>query len=560
MKFNPLKKYHHFQRYREISQVFIKNGLGFLLDYFDLKRFAPIKRRIKDDKKDVERASLPKRLRKVLEELGPTYVKLGQLLSTRPDILPPRYIKEFRKLQDEVAPASFDKIKPILQKELGENLDEIFASIEEEAQAGASIAQTHRAVLKSGQSVILKIQRPDIENKIRTDLEMIENIAEMIAERETVPDFINVEGLVEEFKESLFKELDFLRELYNIKRFRANFSQNEKIICPEVFEEHSTKRVLVMEEIKGIKLSQYEPDSEIAKDIDGARLARVGAESLLKQVMIDGFFHADPHPGNIIVVDKEKLAYIDFGLIGQISNEDRDRFAILFAALLRRNVEVITDIIMDIGEVPQQINMRKLKIDIEEFIHNYYNRKLEDINFSVLFEELQHVVFKHHIKLPQEFFLLFRALSVSEGVGSALDPNFNIVSVGNDFLRDLLKDRLSPDNILKRLGLGIWKFRRDVKGVPENFGLVLEKLSRDELSIGFEHENLEGLQEKIDFASNRLSISLIISSLIVGSSLILQAGIEPLLWGIPVLGFLGFSAAGILGLWLVFSIFSSGRF
>ena len=560
MKLNPIRKYKHFQRYREISQVFIKNGLGFLLDYFNLKRFAPLKRRIKEDKSDIKRASLPSRLRKVLEELGPTYVKLGQLLSTRPDILPPKYIKEFRKLQDEVAPVSFEKIKPLLQEELGKDLEEIFDSIEETAQAGASIAQTHRAVLKNGQPVILKIQRPDIENKIRTDLEMIENLAEMIAERETVPDFINVKGLVEEFKESLFKELDFMRELYNIKRFKANFSEHEKITCPKVFEEYSTRRVLVMEEVKGIKLSQFSHDSKEADDIDGSQLARVGAESLLKQVMIDGFFHADPHPGNIIIVNGEKLAYIDFGLMGQISNEDRDNFALLFAALLRRNVEVIADIIVEIGEVPEDINFRKLKIDIEEFIYNYYNRKLEDINFSVLFEELQGIVFKHHIKLPQEFFLLFRALSVSEGVGSTLDPNFNVVSVGNEFLRDLMKDRFNPNNILRKLGLGLWRLRRDIKGVPGDFASLLKKLSRDELSIGFKHENLENLNEKIDFASNRLSISMIISSLIIGSSLVLQAEIEPLFWGIPVLGFLGFSAAGILGLWLVISIFRSGRF
>ncbi len=560
MKINPIKKYKHFQRYREISQVFIRNGLGFLLDYFNLKRFVPIKWRIKEDKTDIKRATLPRRLRKVLEELGPTYVKLGQLLSTRPDILPPEYIREFRKLQDEVEPVSFEKIKPLLEEELGEELNEIFISIEEEAQAGASIAQTHRAVLENGQPVILKIQRPNIENKIRTDLEMIENLAEMITEREAVPDFINVQGLVEEFKESLFKELDFMRELYNIKRFKANFSDHEKITCPEVYEEHSTRRVLVMEEVKGIKLSRFDPDTQTAEEIDGPGLAKVGAESLLKQVMIDGFFHADPHPGNIIVVDGEKLAYIDFGLMGQISNEDRDNFALLFAALLRRNVEVITDIILEIGEVPDQINIRKLKIDLEEFIYNYYNRKLEDINFSVLFEELQRIVFKHHIKLPQEFFLLFRALSVSEGVGSTLDPNFNIVSVGNEFLRDLLKDRFSPDNIFKRMGLSLWRLRRDIKGMPGDLASLLKKLSNDELSIGFKHENLEDLIEKIDIASDRISVSMIVSALIIGASLILQSDMEPLFWGVPVLGFLGFSIAGVLGIWLIISIFSSGKF
>ncbi len=558
MKFNVMKKYEHFQRYREISQIFIKNGLGFLLEYFELTRFVPLKKRISDESEEISRASLPSRLRKVLEELGPTYVKLGQLLSTRPDILPPDYIQEFRKLQDDVAPVPYSKIEPILEEELEGDVDDVFNYVEEKAQAGASIAQTHRAELKDGKSVILKIQRPGIEKKIRTDLEMIENLAEMIAEREVLPEFINVKGLVDEFKESLYKELDFMRELYNIKRFKANFADDERIICPDVYEEYSSRRILVMEEIEGIKLSQFEESDR--KDIEGEKLARVGAESLLKQVMIDGFFHADPHQGNLLVVDGDKLAYIDFGLIGQISSDDRDRFALLFAALLRRNVEIITDIITEIGEVPREINRRKLKIDIEEFIYNYYNRKLEDINLKVLFEELQHIVFKHHIKLPQEFFLLFRALGVSEGVGSTLDPDFNIVSVGNDFLRELMKDRFSPDSLFKRFSLGLWRLRRDIKGLPGDLADVIEKMGRDDLSIIFQHENLDELEEKIDFASNRLSISLIISSLIIGSSLIIQTGVEPHFRGIPLFGFLGFSIAGVLGVWLVISIFRSGRF
>ena len=554
MKFNPLKKYKHFQRYREISQVFIKNGLGFLLDYFDLKRFAPLKGRLQEDQREFRGDSLPTRLRSVLQELGPTYVKLGQLLSTRPDILPPEYIQELRKLQDEVPPVSFSEIKTVLDEEMSAETEEVFASIEEEAMAGASIAQTHRATLNSGEDVILKIQRPGIESKMRTDLEMIENLAEMISEREVLPDFVNVKGLVEEFRESLFKELDFMRELYNIKRFKANFSAYDRVTCPDVYEEYSSRRVLVMEEIKGIKLSQYDHTDE-SLEVEGSKLARVGAESLLKQVMIDGFFHADPHPGNIIVVDGEKLAYIDFGLMGQISSDDRDSFALLFAALLRRNVEIIANIVMEIGEVPPEISRRKFKIDIEEFIYNYYNRRLEDINFRVLFEELQRIVFKHHIKLPQEFFLLFRALSVSEGVGSALDPDFNIVSVGNEFIRDLIKDRFSPDSLSKRAALGLWRFRRNLKGIPADISQILSKLSRDELKISFAHENLESLEDKLDISSGRLSLSLIISSLIVGSAILIQAQVEPTLFGLPILGLAGLSGAAILTIFLIISFF-----
>ena len=223
-------------------------------------------------------------------------------------------------------------------------------------------------------------------------------------------------------------------------------------------------------------------------------------------------------------------------------------------------MEVIKDIIVEIGDLPENLNERKLLIDIEEFIHSYYNRRLEDINFRVLFQDLQRIVFKHHIRLPQEFFLLFRALGLSEGVGSSLDPEFNIVEIGNDFLGDLLRDRLRPDNLLKRLGLNLWQFRNSIKDYPENFAQILEKLAQNELTLGFKHQNLENLINEIDFASNRLSISLIISSLIVGSSMIIQTGVQPLFRGIPLFGFLGFFMAGVLGIWLVISILRSGRF
>ncbi|MGM0419892.1 MAG: ABC1 kinase family protein [Bacillota bacterium] len=556
MALNIRKKYKHLQRYREISQIFVKNGLGFLLDRFDLKRFVPLKGRLKISESP-ENIRLSIRLRQVFQELGPTYVKLGQVLSTRPDIFPPDYIHEFKKLQDKVPPVSFEAIDELLKKELGQEYKtEVFSSFAKDATAGASIAQTHKAVLKNGQPVIVKVQRPGIEKKIKVDLEIITDLAEIAVERKILPDFIDPLGLVEEFRESLKKELNFHQEMTNIRRFKANFSDNEYITSPEIYEEFSTKKVLIMEEIKGQKLSEL----KTTEHIDNKRLARLGAEAFLKQVMIDGFFHADPHPGNIFVLEDNKLAYIDFGMMGQISTQDRDRFAILFAALLRRNVELITDTIIEIGDMPHDLNIRKFKLDIEEFIFSYYNRKLEDINFKVLFEDLQKIVFKHHIRLPQEFFLLFRALSLSESVGAALDPEFNIVEVGNDFVKELMIDRIKPGNFGSRAALIIWRFINDVKDYPKNIGDILDKINKDELVINFEHKNLENLMKEIDFASNRLSISMIISALVIGSSMIIQTGIQPLFRGVPVFGFLGYTMAGILGIWLVISILKSGKF
>ena len=556
MALNIRKKYKHLQRYRQISQVFVKNGLGFILDRFDLKRFVPLKKRFEINEKP-DNISVPVRLRQVFQELGPTYVKLGQILSTRPDIFPPDYIIEFKKLQDKVPPVEFYQINNLLEEELGQDYNEkVFSDFETEATAGASIAQTHRATLQNGEPVMVKVQRPFIEEKIQVDLEIITDLAELAVDRNILPEFIDPVGLVEEFKESLKKELNFKQELANIKRFQANFADINSIISPKVYEKYSTKRVLIMEEIKGKKLSEIESFN----DIENKKLSRLGAHSFLKQVMIHGFFHADPHPGNIFIIDGDKIAYIDFGMMGQISSEDRDLFSLLFAALLRRNVEVITDTILEIGDMPNDLNKRKFKLDIEEFIYNYYNRKLEDINFKVLFEDLQKIVFKHHIRLPQEFFLLFRALSLNEGVGSTLDPEFNIVEIGNEFIQDLIYDRLKPDNVLKKISLKLWRLFNDIKNYPSDISEIFDLIKEDRLSINFKHMNLEKLIKEIDFASNRLSISMIISALIVGSSMIIQSEVEPLIRGVPVLGFIGYTLAGIMGVWLVISILRSGRF
>lgn len=556
MALNIRKKYKHLQRYRQISQVFVKNGLGFLLDRFDLKKFVPLKERF-EISDTPENISVPVRLRKVFQELGPTYVKLGQILSTRPDIFPPDYIIEFKKLQDKVPPVEFNQIDNLLKEELGQDYKKkVFKEFEKEATAGASIAQTHRATLRNGEPVMVKVQRPFIQEKIKVDLGIITDLAELAVDRNILPEFIDPVGLVEEFKDSLKKELNFKQELANIKRFQANFADEDSIISPKVYEKYSTRRVLIMEEIKGKKLSEIENFD----DIENKKLSRLGAHSFLKQVMIHGFFHADPHPGNIFIIGGDKIAYIDFGMMGQISSEDRDLFSLLFAALLRRNVEVITDTILEIGNMPYDLNKRKFKLDIEEFIYNYYNRKLEDINFKVLFEDLQKIVFKHHIRLPQEFFLLFRALSLNEGVGSTLDPEFNIVEIGNEFIQDLVFDRLKPDNLLKKVSLKLWRFVNNIKGYPSDISEIFDMIKEDRISINFKHMNLEKLIKEIDFASNRLSISMIISALIVGSSMIIQSEVEPLVSGVPVLGFVGYTLAGIMGIWLVISILRSGRF
>lgn len=558
---NISRQYRHIKRYQKIAEVLLKNGFGIIIDWLDLNRYLPFKERFNKDSVEINKKSLPERVRKVLQELGPTYIKLGQLLSTRADILPPAYIKELRKLQDNVTPVPFTRIEEVLVAELGEDYMQFFLEIDKNPQAAASIAQTHRAILEDGTDVILKIQRPGIKKIITNDVEILRNFILMAQDRGIIPGFIKAHKILDEFYENLQKELDFKRELANINKFAVNMKDEEKIIVPAVYEDISSRRLLVMEEIKGIKLSLLEKYDDLREfNINGEMLASLGARSLMKQVLIDGFFHADPHPGNIFVVKENNLAYIDFGMMGQLTVEDQDKMSVLFIALLQQDINIVTDILMEMGEFDKEINIRKFKLEIQDLMNRYYGIELADINFMTVIDDIERLLYNFQIRMPEEFFLLFRAIGVSESIGFILDPSFNMVKVAREFVRELLISKIQPERVLEKVINKFWDLRNVTRGLPSKVNKLMNNIINDEFTIRFKHVNLESLTRKLDIVSNRLSLSLIISALIIGSSMIIQTDMEPIVYGIPLLGFVGYSVAGIMGIWLVISIFRSGRF
>lgn len=556
MRLNLRSQYRHFQRYRKIAEVLLKNGLGFIIDWLELSKFLPLGKRLKKDE-ELEKVNLASRIRRVFQDLGPTYIKLGQLLSTRADVLPPHYIKELRKLQDQVPAESFKKVESVLIEELGEDYQRFFKEINTEPRAAASIAQTYHAVLQDGTDVILKVQRPGIDRIIRADLEIMRNLALLAEDKGLIPGFLKPHKMIEEFNDTIKKELDFTREAASIEKFTDNFKEEENIIVPRVFKKLSGKRLLVLEEIKGTKLSELEQNDQ---KIDGPALAILGARALMKQVLIDGFFHADPHPGNIFIIDGNKLAYIDFGMMGQLTREDQDKLSILFMALLKQEINVIIDILLEMGDFDEKINLRKFKLEINDLVNRYYGINLSDLDFSVVIDDIERLLYHFQIRLPEEFFLLFRAIGVSQGVGYSLDPSFNMAKVADNFLNDLFYSKIKPELLLERVVNRAWSLSRVTRNLPGRLNSLLNKFINDEFTIRFKHVNLDELIYKLDIASNRLSISLIISALIIGSSMILQTELQPLVYGIPLLGFIGYSVAGIMGLWLVISIFRSGKF
>jgi len=554
MDMNLPKHYRHFQRYSEIAQILVKNGLGFIISNLELNKYLPFRKRINTAERPTGKM-LAVKVREVLQELGPAYIKLGQLLSTRADVFPPVFIYEMRKLQDKVPPEDYEDIENYLKSELGEKFEKEIIKIEKEASAAASIAQTHKIVLKGNKNAVMKVKRPGIDQKINVDVEIMENLAKQAEERNLFNSVIRPLEIIEEFKRTIKDELNFKGEMANIIRFRSDFADNPYITAPEVYSELSTNNLLVMEEIKGEKLRDVDQSHPHNKFI-----AELGAKALMRQVLINGFFHADPHPGNIFITDEKTLAYVDFGMMGRITEEDRDLMALLFYALINKKINILMDVILILGKKPDNFNRRRFQLDMEKILDRYYGSDLSNIEIKAVFEDLQYFIYEHQIRMPQDFFLLFRAIAVSEGVGRDLDPDFNVVEVGREFISEIIDDRMQMDKIISRLGSEVWKLGRKKYELNSQLKSILSKLVEDDYTINFRHTNLESFISRIDVVSNRLSMSLIISSLIIGSTLLIQSNMEPTIFNIPWLGFIGYIFAGFLGVLLVISIFRSGKY
>ncbi len=547
------RRYRHFQRYREIAQIFVANGLGFIISNLDLDRYLPFKERINTEKK-ISGQRLAEQFRNVLQDLGPTYIKLGQLLSTRADMLPLVFIKELKKLQDDVKPEKFTDIEEVIKTELGDDFQKIDKIIKKPI-AAASIAQTHRIILKDGRQLIMKVRRPNISKKIKVDLEIMANMAKLAQENNLLTGFIRPLDIVEQFSRTINKEINFNNEIANISLFKENFKDDPLIIAPKVFNEFSTNKIITMEEIKGERLNNID-----ASHPKNSHLAELGAKTLMKQVLIHGFFHADPHPGNIFIVDSNKLAYLDFGIVGRLTERDKDLLGILFYALVTRKMDIILDLILILGEAPPDLNKKQLRLDLMRLFDKYYGNELSELSFQLVFDDVQQFIYEHKIQMPQEFFLLFRAIGVSEGVGLTLDPGFNAVRVGKEFIRQLAKDRFGPNKLKERLLSFSWNGLIEGREISIQIRQLLQKLSEDDFTIQFKHTNLDPIITEMDVITNRLSISLIISALIIGSTLLTQTNMDPKIFNIPLLGFLGYTMAGLLGFWLVISILRSGKF
>ncbi len=546
------------RRYRNIIRVLFKYGFDHLLEYLNLSHLvARSKKLLRRDTAKIASLSPAERMRMALEELGPTFVKLGQILSTRPDVIPVSYADEFAKLQDNVPSFSYEEVRGQIRSELGGEIEEFFHSFDETPIAAASIAQVHRARLLSGDVVVVKVRRPGIIELVEPDIDALMGLA-LVAERHLPgSDIYDPVGLVKEFARTIRREMDFSREGHTIEKFATDFKDDPTLYFPKVHWEASEKGVLTLEYIDGIKVSDLGRLEEAG--LDPLLIGRRGADAFLKMVLVNGFFHGDPHPGNVMILPGNVICLLDYGMVGRLDAELKDYLVDILLAIVRRNVDEVISLLLYSGEITDSLNIKALKRDLTEFIDDYYEVPLQDIQVGRMLMEFLEIMTTYRIRFQPDLMLLARALVAIEGMGRKLDPQFDMVAHLRPFMEKAVKTRLSPRHALKEFGNQIMSYVHLTKNFPKDIKEILNSLNRNKFKIDLEHRGLDRFIRELDKSINRLSSSLIITALVVGSSIIMQTEKGPLLFGFPAFAFLGYTIAGVIGLWWVIAILRSGR-
>jgi len=545
------------QRVVEILRALWHHGLGHFVARLNVQEHLPVVARIvnrgKVELPPADDETIAHRLMLVMQELGPTFIKLGQLLSVRPDFVPEPYLSEFRKLQDKVKPFPTADAKVILRKELGKELADIFSEFPEEPVASGSIAQVYATTLRDGTPVMIKVRRPDIEAKIENDIDILRFLARH-AER-SWPE-ISPSRIVDEFENAIRKELDFVVEASYTSKFHQFLAKVPKMRSPQVYWDYTTSKVLTMERLHGVR-----PDDIAELDrrgINRSELARTLGQIFIKQYVDLGLFHADPHPGNIFIGDDGTVALVDFGMTGHLTDEQLSQLSTALIAISNQQIEMLMDIYVEMGESPT-FEPRQMKPDLLELFDKYYGMPLKRIDAGHVFHDALRIARKHGLVLPRDLVMLMRSLMIITSVGRGLDPDFNMAELLEPEARRLLLRKLSPSRSAKALGLQMWHTSRLLHNLPGHIRTIIQKIESGSITVTFKHQNLEGLVSTLDRASNRLAVSVILGGTVVGSSIALHAQVLAIS-GVSAVGIAGYLVAAMLGLWLVWDILRSGRY
>ncbi len=542
-----LKAIGHLGRLKEIVAVLVRYGFGDMVRRLDLPGAA-----VADRIMHVEPETSPEeRFRMALDELGPTFVKFGQIMSLRAELLPAPLIAELRKLQDDAAPVDIDAIKSVIRANLTNSWEEVFFSFDETPLAAASLSQVHRAVLRQGAlEVALKVQRPDIEAKIDRDLGILESIAERVHERLPEMRIYDWPGLVALIGRTLERELDFRREARYLQIARSHMEELDGIHVPEAVMALSTPQLLVMEYVGGQNLRSLDPRTLP----DPATLARNGLRATVRQIFEAGFFHADPHPGNMLISADGTLNLLDWGMVGRLTERDRDEMVDLIAAILEKDSRRLVDTLLTITGGGTDIDRRSLERDLLDIVDAHLVASVSELRLSRLVMEIMDMIGKYRLRIPTDLFMMIKSLVTAEGTVQLIYPQMDIAAEMAPLIKRLATRRFSPEVVWHGVRSLLFRLAAAPTRIPERIGDLFEKMEQGKLQIGFEHRNLAELRKTLEKTFSRLTMGVILAAMIIGSSLIITAGIPPIYHGYPLLGLSGYLVSALLGLWLVFDI------
>ncbi len=539
-------------RMKEIVSVAAKFGFGEMIRDTKLGTFLGKFKKTHD----IEQKPAKVRFRLALEELGPTFMKLGQVLSMRPDLVPPEWSEELANLQDSCPIVPWNEIKKELEKEYGAKIDELFASIDETPIGDGSMAQVHKAIAKDGKHIVLKILRPNIEKTVKSDLEVLEAIATILNNHGAKLGF-DPKEVIDTFAEALDNELDLRHEADSTKMLQA-MTEDNAAIFPEVFSDISTKRILAIEEVKGAELTKWKEQNYTQEQRD--KIVANGAHAVVRQTLEIGFFHADPHPGNIFVLKDEKLCFIDCGMTGRVEESMRKDLAMLLYGVSENNIDTVTKSFLRLGDISiDDVNNRELRKDLQDFIERFTEGPLGDVDMGSMLTAFLDGLRKHNVKCPGDLILMIKALITIEGVGKELSPTFNLVDYAKPTIEKLVKSQFGFSALKNRTEISAQLWAQLAERLPEDATRILDRIRRNKVRLNIDVDSVEYLTAAIDRSSRNVSWAMVISALIVGSSIMVLANRSEEMDLRAIIGLLGYLFAGSLVVWRVIQHLWQGR-
>ncbi len=543
-------------RVQDIAAVLIRYGFGDVVQRIGMSGALEKAGKALHWKKAEELARLkpPERARRVMEELGPTFVKLGQVLATRVDLFPPDWLDEFSKLQDRAAEVDWADIEAQLREDLGQSPDEVFKGVDHTPLASASLGQVHRARLDDGTEVILKVRRPGIRPVIEADLRLLKRLADIVEAEAPELKQYRPKALVRQFSRSLRRELDFAAECRNAERIAHDLAEDSGIVVPEIYWEWTGERLNVQQFIDGISGRDYEALREAG--LDSHLIAQRGARAILSMILEHGFFHADPHPGNVKYLSDNRIGLLDFGMVGRLSEDRRQEVAELLYGLVERDAEQVSRILLD-WSAESNASQDQLEEDVVQFIDQYHGVALEQLDMTAMIGDMTGVLRQHHLVLPADLVLMLKAFVTLEGMGRSLDPDFDMASEAAPVVEGILRRHYSPLGVAKRVQKNLVQTLRVLGNLPDDLSRLLRAARRGRIEVHVEVNSLKEVSSRLDQAVSRLTLGIVTAALIIGSAIAMNVDTSET--GLPLFGLMGFVGAAFGGIWLLFSIWRSGR-